>query len=86
MEGKEGADSHIPVEPQGNGHHSFIDSIRSRIRSMVHRDVSKGLQAHQEGLEARLKAMERLDKEGSTDNMVNDLEKMSEFKRNSSKE
>ena len=86
MEGKEGADGFVPVETQGNGHHSFLDSIRLRIRAMVNRDASKGLKAHQEGLDARLKAMERLDEEGSTDNMVDDLERMSEFKRDSSKE
>lgn len=84
MEGKEGVDGHAPVGEETNGHHSILKSIKSRIRAMVHRDAPKGLKAHQEGLEARLKAMERLDKEGSTDNVVDDLERISEFKKDSS--
>ena len=86
MEGKEGTDGHVPVETQGNGDHSFLDSIRSRIRAMVHRDEPKGLEAHQKGMEARLKAIDRLDQEGTTDNMVDELENISEFKKNSSEE
>lgn len=86
MEGKEGVDGHIPVEGQINGERSFLESIKSRIRSIVHRDAPKGLKAHQEGLEARLKAMDRLGEEGSTDNLVDDLERISDFKKDSSKE
>ena len=84
MEGKEGTGGHVPVETKGNGDHSFLDSIRSRIRAMVHRDAPKGFKAYQEGMEAKLKTMERLDKEGSADNLVGELDNVSEFKNDSS--
>lgn len=76
MESKEGQKAQeVSKEP------TFIEALRSKIRAMVHRDVELGMRAARESQEAKLKVIDRLSREGSTDNVVSDLEDISKLKK-----